>query len=81
MNPEILSAIRSVLIALGAYAVGKGWLDSAALDTIVGGIVAAVAAWGVYAKRPTSTEARIVAGKVVANPVAEPIPPSKGATL
>lgn len=75
MTPEILSAIRSALIALGAFAVGKGWLDSAALETIVAGIVAAVTAWGIYAKRPTSSEARMTAGKVEAHPTAEPILP------
>jgi len=77
MTPEILSAIRSALIALGAFAVGKGWLDSAALETIVAGIVAAVTAWGVYSKRPMSTEARQVAGKVEAHPTAEPIAPKR----
>jgi hypothetical protein len=65
MGPEVLSAIRSLLIAVGAFAVGKGWVDAVGLETIVGGAVALLSAvWGVYAKRPNSGEAQKIADKV-----------------
>jgi hypothetical protein len=63
MKPELYSAIRSVLLVLGGIAVGKGWLDSTALDTLVSAAMVLVAAWGVYAKRPRSAEAKIIAGR------------------
>lgn len=81
MTPEILSAFRSILIAIGSIFVTKGYVDTAALEAIAGGLLAvAAAAWGIYSKRPTSTEARKTAGKVEAHPTAEPIAPSKGVT-
>lgn len=64
MTPELLSAIRSILLSLGAYAVGKGWLESSVLDTAIVGIMGLVAAWGVYAKRPSSPEALVIAKRV-----------------
>jgi hypothetical protein len=77
----LLSAVRSILLVVGGLAVGKGWLDSAALDSIVGGAMALVAAWGVYSKRPGSTEALLVAQKVAdvrpaIDLIATPIPPA-----
>lgn len=67
MTPEVQSAIRSLLIALGGFAVGHGWIDSTGLESIVGGLVTlAVTIWGIYAKRPASTEAQTVSKNVLA---------------
>lgn len=49
---QILSAVRSTLIALGAYAVGKGLVGQAVVDQIVPAvIVLATAVWGVLDKK------------------------------
>jgi hypothetical protein len=64
LTPEILGALRILLMTAGSFAVGKGWLPSTELDALVGGLVAAVAAWAIYAKRSTNVEARIIAGRV-----------------
>ena len=65
MSPEIASALRTLLIAAGGFAIGKGWVDVAGLEIIAGGLVAlAAGAWGVWAKRPRSKEAKQVARKV-----------------
>lgn len=67
MTPEILSAVRSILIAGGAFVVGKGWVNAAGWDTIAGAVMVGVPAlWGILAKRPTSSEAQAVAEKVKA---------------
>jgi hypothetical protein len=81
LTPELLSAIRSLLIGLGGFGVGAGWFTSADLgkvsDAVVTIVVFGVAVWGVWAKRPQSTEARMIAGKVEVNPNTQPIvPPS-----
>jgi hypothetical protein len=49
---QVLSALRSVLIALGAYAVGKGLIGQGVVDQIVPAvIVLATATWGVLDKK------------------------------
>lgn len=65
MTPELLGAIRMLLLAGGGFLVGKGWLDSAGLEALVTVLMAAVAAWGIYAKRPRSKEAQKIAQNVV----------------
>lgn len=66
MTPEILSGLRSLLIGLGGYFVAQGWIDAAGLETVAAGLVViAAAAWGIWAKRPSSTEAKKVAEKVI----------------
>lgn len=51
MNEAAYSAVRSVLIALGAYAAGKGWIGQGVIDQLVPAVlVIASAAWGVVAK-------------------------------
>jgi hypothetical protein len=43
----VLSAVRSTLIALGAYAVGKGWIGQGVIDQLVPAVLVIVtAAWG-----------------------------------
>jgi hypothetical protein len=52
MTPDILSALRHVLTALGGFAIGKGWIESQALEPIVGGLlVLAAAVWSAYERR------------------------------
>lgn len=47
----LLSALRSVLIAIGGYVTGRGWLDSATVNEIIGlAMVLIPAAWGVWHK-------------------------------
>ncbi len=61
MSPELMSAIRTMLIALGGYAIGKDWfpLDAAGVAELAGALVLVLAAlWGVWAKRPASSEAQ-----------------------
>jgi hypothetical protein len=52
MTPEIISAvIRHILTAVGGYFVAKGTVDQAAVEAIVGGVVAAVGlGWSLIAK-------------------------------
>jgi hypothetical protein len=84
LTPELSSALRSVLIAIGMLGVTKGWYDAAALGTLVDYIIGwggatltlGAAAWGIYAKRASSTEAQKIAGKVQADPIAQPILPT-----
>jgi uncharacterized membrane protein YccC len=77
MRPELASAIRTILIAVGAFAVGRGWLADTDMGVLADGLVslaiAAVGVWGVYAKRPTSIEAQMIAGGVKKHPDAKPI--------
>lgn len=69
MTPEVNSAIRTLLAAVLAFAAGKGWLSQstdfgslADAISVVG--VALIGVWGVFAKRPVSTEAKQVAQNV-----------------
>jgi hypothetical protein len=55
MTPEqkqaLLSVLRSILIAVGAYAVGKGWLtESVVAEAVPALIVVLTAAWGAVEK-------------------------------
>jgi hypothetical protein len=68
LTPEVLGSIRMLLIAAGGFLVGKGWLDSAGLDALVTVLMAAIAAWAIYAKRPRSAEAQQIAQNVVDSP-------------
>jgi hypothetical protein len=69
MTPELLSALRSILIVAGGGLVTHGYVDDSGLQAIVGGILAlAAAAWGIWAKRPQSSEAQKVAQSVVDAP-------------
>lgn len=76
MTPEVKSAIRTLLIALGAFGVGKGWFTTEELgsyvDALVVVLVAGVGVWGVWAKRPKSGEAQQVAEKVAQDPSVAP---------
>jgi hypothetical protein len=46
-KPQVLSAVRSAFIALGAYAAGKGWIGQGVVDQLVPAVVVIVtAAWG-----------------------------------
>ncbi len=42
---KMLGSVRSVLIALGGFAVGQGHLDENTMLEIVGGVVAALGAY------------------------------------
>lgn len=65
MTPEILSAIRAVLAAGGGYVIGKGWVTAAGWDTVLGAVMVLVpVVWGIWAKQPSSPEAKAVAEKV-----------------
>ena len=79
MSPEILGALRILLMTGGSFAVGKGWLQSAELNSLVDALlillVAGTAAWSIYAKRSRSKEAQVIAGRVIADPEAHPIAP------
>jgi hypothetical protein len=77
LTPEILGALRILLMIGGtALFLRPGWLDMPTLEAAVGAIVTlGAAAWSMYAKRASSKEARRIAGRVVADPVAQPIPP------
>ena len=81
MTPEVNSAIRTVLAAVLAFAAGKGWIgqdtDFATLSNALAVVgVAAVTAWGVWAKRPKSSEAQQVAQNVQATQTDANVPPS-----
>jgi uncharacterized membrane protein len=78
LTPEIQGAIRILLMSAGGFAVGKGWVDQNTLTMVVGAIITlGVAFLSMRAKRAASKEAQIIAGRVVADPVAQPIvPPS-----
>ncbi len=78
LTPEILGALRILLMSAGSFAVGKGWVDENTLGMIVGALVTlGTAAVSMYAKRASSREAQIIAGRVEAHPTAQPIvPPS-----
>ncbi len=76
LTPELLGAIRILLMSAGGFAVGKGWVDENTLGMIVGALVTlGTAAFSMYAKRSTSREAQIIAGRVEANPNTQPIIP------
>lgn len=71
-SPSVNSSIRTLLIAVGAVGVSKGWWDQAGLETLVdhlivfGGAALAIggAIWGIYAKRGASKEAQKIAATV-----------------
>ena len=51
MKAAVQSAVRSVLIALGAYAVGKGWIGQGVVDQVVPALLILLGAgWGVVDK-------------------------------
>jgi hypothetical protein len=77
LTPEILGALRILLMAAGSFFVGKGWVDENTLTMIVGAVVTlGAAAVSMYAKRSSSKEAQIIAGRVEANPDTQPILPT-----
>lgn len=48
----LMSVLRTVLVAVGSYAVTKGWLDDATMQQVVGGVVVLLTAlWGFLDKR------------------------------
>jgi hypothetical protein len=50
-SQALLSALRSILIALGGLLTAKGYVDNATVQTIIGAVmVIAPAAWGVVDK-------------------------------
>jgi len=53
-NEQIFSALRSILLAGGAFAVGKGWVDNATMLAITGALVTLLTAgWAVWLNRKT----------------------------
>lgn len=52
MNPAFHSSLRHILTILGGYAIGRGWIESAALEPIIGALLVLTSvAWSVYASR------------------------------
>ena len=76
LTPELLGAFRILLMTAGSFAVGKGWVDENTLAMIVGAVITlGTAVFSMYAKRATSKEAQMIAGRVEAHPTAQPIVP------
>jgi hypothetical protein len=76
LTPELLGALRLFLVAVGGIAVGKGWVTADNLTIIVGAVITlAPSVWAMLAKRSTSKEAQIIAGRVEVNPNTQPIIP------
>lgn len=49
---QVWGIVRTVLAAGGGYVVAKGWLDAAALESIIGALgVLFVTGWSVWSKR------------------------------
>ncbi len=80
---QVASTIRSILIGIGAFAAGKGWIGSSdaafiGSDTammIIGGIVAlGTAAYGAYTHRATNAVAVVAAMPEVAQVQMTPTP-------
>jgi hypothetical protein len=42
MNEKILSTIRHILTFAGGYVVAKGWIDTPGMESLIGGVMAAV---------------------------------------
>lgn len=86
MTPEILTSIRVLLTALGGYFVGKGHIDAALAEAIVGAVLIMIpAVWGVWlSNRPGSREAVRIAERVAhsdspgASHIVEQTPPPPG---
>lgn len=77
-----LSVLRSVLIALGAFFVSKGFLTSEGLDQLVGAILLIVpVGWGIWQKFQAERSAKkreviaVNVGFVVADATVGPTPP------
>lgn len=48
----VLSIVRSLLIGLGAYAVGRGWLSESVVAEVVAALMSVAAAvWGAVDKK------------------------------
>jgi hypothetical protein len=63
MNSEqISSLIRSILLAVGGFFVGKGIVDTSTMETIVSALVTlGMASWGIFAKTDTAKVASAAA--------------------
>ena len=56
VKKSLYSALRSVLIATGAYATGKGWISNEVANQVIGALlVAAPAIWGMVEKIEADT--------------------------
>ena len=52
MKLGLMSVLRTVLVAVGSFAVTKGWIDDATMQQVVGGLVVILTAvWGFLDKR------------------------------
>ncbi len=52
VNPQIMATIRSVLLGAGGLVVGKGWVDSSTMTSIIGVVMFAVPyAWSLWGHR------------------------------
>lgn len=81
MNSEqITTFVRQILLALGSGLVTKGYVDSATLTAIVGGVIAVgTAVWGLYVRRSSGLIASAAALPNVAKVVADPSTANNGA--
>ena len=63
MNSEqISSLVRSILLAVGGFFVGKGIIDASTMTTIVSALVTlGMAAWGIFTKTNTAKVASAAA--------------------
>jgi hypothetical protein len=51
LKAAVLSAVRTVLIIAGTYAVSKGWFTSGVVEQVIGAVITVAAgAWGVADK-------------------------------
>jgi hypothetical protein len=92
LSPEIAMYIRDAMKYGGALLVALGYITTKDADAAtamselaiplveaLGGLAMAAIAtvWAHLAKKPASNEAQVIAGRVAADPVAEPIAPKE----
>lgn len=52
MNPQVLASIRSILLGLGGFVVGKGWIDQSTMLSLVGSAMWLIPAiWSLWGHR------------------------------
>jgi len=77
---QILSAVRSILIALFTFAVGKGWISTDTAANLAALIIPiGIAVWGLFDKTKANTVAKAadIVPIPVASQIAVGIPPDK----
>lgn len=84
-SDQISSLIRSILLAVGGFFVGKGIIDASTMTTIVSALVTlGMAAWGIFTKTSTGlvSSAATVPGVAITAPapIANAIPASNVTT-